>query len=687
MKSIPALHIQPNSWLMQLAQTKQAKWQWNRAIRSAICIGLPLGLGMLTGQMALGVWMSIASLMVATGESNGSYYSRIKAVGISCGLGSLGCLVGYIGVLPWGGIVAVMAVLAVLAAIISSYGAPFSVGMLQFLAISAVAIGRPQIAPFWEPTLYFLAGSAFYALMLGLEGLLLRAQPRRQMAEDIVTALAKLAQSRADTLRKDAQTNSATSDNTRLHNTTDPDSGSIEDNRRAVTTLQAALYADILGRHARKAGRTSEIDSIWALLQASDDAFAAILSTDDPARLEAAAANLSHIAAGISAGQRRLPEPSQAQEAANEQPLERSIRAMAAARQWSHSPFSPLPLAHRTTEKKAHSWFSILRDRLAPGRETLRSALALGLCVGISYAARWFDHDARWYWVPLTVAIIMKPDFGSIFARSLMRTAGTVGGALVGTVVLMLFPKGLALVLVIAALASLMPWAAQRSYVILGIVITPLILILIDLTVPGPLNVNFAGQRLTSTLIGAGIVLVFGYFFWPRTHSKEISAAFQNANQAISSYLLAVCGQPAEGRSPAVPLAKLRRIAYSRLTDLRTRLQKTMAEPPPGCSESAAWLPIVASAERICDSITAYSVREQTPNSAGQPCIRQLAGAIANAPSDSYAGLESTPGLTDAERELIHGVTTELRFIRRSTATTAATEAPLPSATAIGARA
>src|SRR5229473_8552008 len=32
------------------------------------------------------------------------------------------------------------------------------------------------------------------------------------------------------------------------------------------------------------------------------------------------------------------------------------------------------------------------------------------------------------YWVPLTVAIVLKPDYGSVFARALQRGIGTVVG-------------------------------------------------------------------------------------------------------------------------------------------------------------------------------------------------------------------------------------------------------------------
>lgn len=700
--------IKPGSWLTELSRIKPAKWQWNRSIRAAICVGLPLSIGLSTGAMALGVWGAIASLMVINTETNGSYHSRFKAIAISASLGSLGCLAGYIGPLPWGWVVLSMAVLAFLTGTISSYGAPFSAGMLQFLVIASVAIGRPQIAPFWEPMLYCIGGTLFYLSILGVEALLLRAQPRRQMICALVNALAQLATRRAEALEQGSTAIQPLSDAATGQEQMQPESSTTaqaleqgstateqtEAARRAVTTHQANLYADILGRHARKAGRTSENDSIWALLQSSDDAFAAILSTDSPARLRKAAENLAAIATAIGNGKKKLLPQATLDANASPEPLERSIRAMALAKQWSHSPFNPILPSGGGGQKNTSSHTSrlqLLGDRLLPGKETFRSALALALCVALSYAAHWFDHDARWYWVPLTVAIIMKPDFGSIFARSLLRTVGTLVGALLGSVILFLVPKGLILVLIMAILASLMPWVVQRSYALFAVVLTPLVLILIDLTIPGDINVNYAVQRFVGTAIGAGIVLVFGYFFWPRTHAKEIAGAFKRATGAIADYLLAANGHFAAAMAaPAMPISKRRRIAYARLTDLRTRLQKTMSEPPPAGIEATAWLPIVASAERICDSITAYSVRTQVEGAATPPPeILQLAQMIRSAPESLPAGSPPKPDiftecahLPSPERELIGSVADELRFITRSTMSTDATLPQLITQTA-----
>ena len=86
----------------------------------------------------------------------------------------------------------------------------------------------------------------------------------------------------------------------------------------------------------------------------------------------------------------------------------------------------------------------------------------------------------RSYWVPLTVAIILKPDYGSVFARALQRGIGTVVGAVAGAVLLVLV-HGEWLLLPFAVLAALLPYGRSRNYGLLATFLTPLVVVLIDL--------------------------------------------------------------------------------------------------------------------------------------------------------------------------------------------------------------
>ncbi|MBS7739094.1 MULTISPECIES: FUSC family protein [unclassified Chelatococcus] len=154
----------------------------------------------------------------------------------------------------------------------------------------------------------------------------------------------------------------------------------------------------------------------------------------------------------------------------------------------------------------------LLSEKTAgPVASMIAPAVAFALCLGAAYGTHWIYDAAHWFWVPLTVGLVMKPDFGSIRDRALQRIIGTLAGVLIGALTLAFVPKGLPLIAVLSILAGILPWAMQRSYVLQAVFLTPLVLILLDVIVPGTGDINYGMQRLLDTAIGGFIVIVIGY--------------------------------------------------------------------------------------------------------------------------------------------------------------------------------
>ena len=83
-----------------------------------------------------------------------------------------------------------------------------------------------------------------------------------------------------------------------------------------------------------------------------------------------------------------------------------------------------------------------LVDEFGGGRLSRIFTLRLMACMGVAGVVSEVLPLQRSYWVPLTVAIILKPDYGSVFARALQRGIGTVVGAVAGAVLLVLWCTG-----------------------------------------------------------------------------------------------------------------------------------------------------------------------------------------------------------------------------------------------------
>jgi uncharacterized membrane protein YccC len=237
-----------------------------------------------------------------------------------------------------------------------------------------------------------------------------------------------------------------------------------------------------------------------------------------------------------------------------------------------------------------------LADRTLASAESRSFAVRLALCMTIAEIARQNVPTERPYWVLLTVAIVLKPDFGSVFTRAVQRGVGTLLGVLLGSALLAFLPRSPWLLLAMACFAAVLPWARNASFGLFSVFQTPLIILLLDLTQPG--GPGLVGARLVDTLIGCGIVLVFGYLLWPQTWRAPLDEALRDAALALDAFVeAAFTGDPSERR-------RARRRNYRALTELQTQLQRRLAEPPPISTRAAAWWPVIVQLERTSDAVT-----------------------------------------------------------------------------------
>ncbi len=64
----------------------------------------------------------------------------------------------------------------------------------------------------------------------------------------------------------------------------------------------------------------------------------------------------------------------------------------------------------------------------------------MSVCIA---AAEWIERSIGWhraYWLPMTVAVVLKPDFTATFSRGILRLLGTFAGLIVATALFHLLP-------------------------------------------------------------------------------------------------------------------------------------------------------------------------------------------------------------------------------------------------------
>jgi uncharacterized membrane protein YccC len=123
--------------------------------------------------------------------------------------------------------------------------------------------------------------------------------------------------------------------------------------------------------------------------------------------------------------------------------LELRAALAALARTIAWTPATPPEPAPRTPlRERARTVLGTLLDQLRGGRLAWTFTIRLMVCVGLAAVASEVLPLQRSYWVVLTVAIVVKPDNGSVFARALQRGIGTIVGAVLGAVILAAVPYG-----------------------------------------------------------------------------------------------------------------------------------------------------------------------------------------------------------------------------------------------------
>ena len=562
------------SWLIEAMRPRRVPVPWGLMVRAAFAVCVPLAVGFATHRIALGLLPAMGGLSAAVVDIGGPYPVRLRRVACATGLGgTVGLTVGaLIHGRGWVTVVALVLVAGV-SALLSAGGSTASVAGLQLLVYTALGTGPlGALRPLWHAPLLFLGGAA-WAMLLILPGWILfpHAAEQRSVAE-VYRAL-------AHTLRSAGTEEFAAG-------------------RLGLTSALNAAYDQLRAVRTASSGRDRRIMRLVALLIQSHLVTEAVTAvalegSPPPTAVTDAAARLAD------AIQYGSPPPAIP-------PPWRSIPgavalcdALAGAARLLTADRIPAE-RQRLSRPGPRERLADAIDQVRGGRLVRLSAVRLMACVGVAAVMSEVLPLQRSYWVVLTVAIVMKPDFGSVFARAVQRGLGTVAGAVLGAVILAAVPYGALLLVPAAVLAALLPFGRSRNYGLMSVFLTPLVVLLIDL--PDRTGWRLAEARLIDTLLGCAIVLVIGFAPWPRAWNAHLPGQFAGTVSSVCEYL----EQALVLRSP--DRYRLRRRAYRALSDLRAEFQRTLSEPPALSRRATTWWPAVVGLEQVMDAATAAAV-------------------------------------------------------------------------------
>lgn len=630
--AVRALTSDPRwSWMPETVRIRPAEFPIGHAIRSGLSVGGPFIVGALTGDIVTGMWVGLACLLLAAGEREGTYRLNFTIIAVSSPIAATGFILGYAQTMPLPALAILMAMLALLMGLLAGLGPAFSVAGMQFLLTASIAIGVDGIRNWWVPLGLYFVGAAVYAALLGVEALIDPDRPQRKALESLLEALAALAQARHDDLVVGA-----------AHTTT------------------ARAHADIASYTARD--RVEEVPlgagrRWWSLdddvLAAADSVEALLVGEHDQETALAAANRLRALAESLD--RRDGPDAPDPDRGAATSALILRVDGLQ----------DTLSAVKQEGKRRGP-----LVVRATIGPEAIRAAVRLALCFGLAVGAMAYFPFSHWFWVPLTVCLVMKPDFGSVFSRAILRVIGTLIGVGIATVIIVLVPKGVGFGIAMLLISALIPWLMMRSYALQAVAITPVVVLLVAVITPGDQD-NFSVQRLAATAIGGAIVLVFGYLLWPRSRQLWVHQAFAEAMEAVATEL-ENAGTPIPGDDPSRTaqrhdaLVGARRAAALSLSELSGRLHRALSEPPPADTVAVTWLPVVGVAQGLSDDVALYAADRLAGRAPADPGgARRIAEAIRDAGRTPAPGDSSRRQAGASDDENLRPIAARLAEINR----------------------
>jgi uncharacterized membrane protein YccC len=575
-------------WLSALLKPKPAPIDWKRAARAAAAVAGPIAVGMAVGHLSIGILVSIGSLVGTVTSVSGPYRDRWRRTGLAVLAGAIGFLLGdIVGERGWWTTGLIVAIAAI-SALLSAAGNNASLASLQLLVYVVLGTHESTVVGPGVAVGCFLAGAAF-ALLLSVAAWPVRATaPERALVAKVYDQLAVLLSS--------AGTPAATGA------------------RQQLTAALNTAYDALLTARSHLQGRDRIYRRLFVALSETtpvvEAAVALLNARHRPPKslIDAVAAIGAAIHDDAPMPELALPETGSPRVLALIEGLYGVIDALAPESSRSSdtpAPHVPAAIRRPTFHDRWQTWL----DESLGGRAVWLHALRLAVCMAVAGLLVDLLPFDRSYWVFLTVAIVLKPDFGSVFGRAILRGGGTFVGALVGAGILAIDPNGWVLVLLVAVIGFLLPIAQVRNYGMFATVLTPLVVIQLDLGRAGTWELVLA--RLVDTVVGCAVVLIVGYLLWPASRTPQVGGQLADAIDAVSRYADRALRADPRGRS------SLRRRTYRHLSDLRTEFQRVLVEPFTAGRRAAAWYPSIVALERLTSSITRIAVEidhgEPTP--------------------------------------------------------------------------
>lgn len=176
-----------------------------------------------------------------------------------------------------------------------------------------------------------------------------------------------------------------------------------------------------------------------------------------------------------------------------------------------------------------------LKSLLNFNSEQFKYALrvSLGLCLAV-FIFKFYQID-HGYWIALTMIIVIQPYYGATRKKGAERIIGTVGGVVLGGLIMLLPLPHEAFVVLLVIVSFFVAYFLRNNYKVGVFFVTIMMVVLMQISQRGSLEL--IGWRILSTLIGAFLAVIAGYAFWPTWEKQRFPTLMTEGLTETKKYL------------------------------------------------------------------------------------------------------------------------------------------------------
>ncbi|MDB6094399.1 MAG: rane protein [Verrucomicrobia bacterium] len=281
--------------------------------------------------------------------------------------------------------------------------------------------------------------------------------------------------------------------------------------------------------------------------------------------------------------------------------------------------------------------------RFDPALVRFTGRLGVLLMIGVGIF-EYFKID-RGYWLPLTIVVVLQPDYGSTRLRAAQRLIGTLVGGTLASLLLWLKLPAVVLLVAIAATIFAFSYYLRKNYAIAVFFITLMIVLLTEAS--SRVTIHFTIERLLATAAGGIMAMLAALLFWPVWEWQRFPPILAKALRASRVYLDLLQARLASGGSYDAELVAAKRQTESANAEVFASLQRMAGDPK---HQQAALAPAAAIAngnQRLARALTtmALHLTPGTPLKHPEAArFHELATAALEALARRMESKESNPG-------------------------------------------